>query len=140
LRVVGTASCLVAMCSTTKRVNLLSSNLTGSPSLVDISVFEESKLKDDNGRSHGKERLGKLRFDWTNMTLSSPMAKRIEAIMSNCSLPLGNTEMWNRNGLELKYIYGRKSYATPWTRTGAYEPHRLGSGSTKQFVVRQNMP
>ncbi len=75
LRVVGTVSCLVAMCVTTRRVNLLSSNLMGSPLVPDISIFEESKLKDDNGRSHGKERLVKLRFDWTNMTLLSPMAK-----------------------------------------------------------------
>ena len=31
---------------------------------------------------------GKLRFDWTNMTLSSDLAKRIHVHQNNCSLPL----------------------------------------------------
>jgi hypothetical protein len=46
-----------------------------------------------------QETRGKLRFDWTNLTLHSQFAKRIEAVMTDCSLPLGNTQMYNVNGL-----------------------------------------
>ena len=40
-----------------------------------------------------------LRLDWTNVSLTSPMAKKIEAHMTNCSLPLGIFRMRNRMGL-----------------------------------------
>jgi len=67
-----------------------SSNLSGT------STNTEQRLDNDQSKAPP---AGKLRYDWTNMTLTSPMAKRIEALMNNCSLPLGNTNMFNVNGL-----------------------------------------
>jgi hypothetical protein len=40
-----------------------------------------------------------LRFDWTNLTLISGLARRMAAHQSNCSLPLGNFVYRNRYGL-----------------------------------------
>lgn len=49
--------------------------------------------------SKNKAPRGTLRYNWTDMTLTSPMARRIEAVMTNCSLPIGNTDLFNVNGL-----------------------------------------
>jgi hypothetical protein len=50
---------------------------------------------------------GKLRFDWTNMTLSSDLAKRIHVHQNNCSLPLAP------NGT--LYPYGLGSSLHSWS-------------------------
>lgn len=44
-------------------------------------------------------RSTKLRLDWTNHQLSSPMAQRIQQHENDCSLPLGNFKFRNRFGL-----------------------------------------
>lgn len=41
----------------------------------------------------------KLRYDWTKMTVQSPLAKDILTHQRNCSLPLGNYYFRNRFGL-----------------------------------------
>jgi hypothetical protein len=40
-----------------------------------------------------------LRFDWTNLTLMSDLARRMATHQTNCSLPLGNFVYRNRYGL-----------------------------------------
>ena len=88
---------------------------------MSISTFDTNESVDgksltviagvDNAhRLYGKQSpRGKLRYDWTNMALTSPMGKRIEALMNNCSLPLGHAEMLNVNGLGAElHIWSQK--------------------------------
>lgn len=89
----------------------ISSKLTMSQAFHDMSVFRTPpmEVKLDYSEKQHKSSRGKLRFDWTNVPLKSPMAKRIEALMTNCSLPLGNTDMWNVNGLGAEvHIWSQK--------------------------------
>lgn len=53
---------------------------------VDTEVSQEQVAQE--AAKEEPTRAGKLRFDWTNMTLHSDMAKRIHAHQTNCSLPL----------------------------------------------------
>ena len=55
--------------------------------------------KDEQLDNDSASRSTKLRLDWSNLTLTSPTAKWIEAFMSNCSLPLGTFPLGNKNGL-----------------------------------------
>jgi hypothetical protein len=65
---------------------------------------------------------GKLRFDWTNMTLHSNMAKRIYAQQNNCSLPLSSGSPLLPYGLGsslhswgMKMCYAMGSQSRAWT-------------------------
>eukprot|EP00977_Amphora_coffeiformis_P012877 scaffold3271_cov181-Amphora_coffeaeformis.AAC.4 len=40
-----------------------------------------------------------LRFDWGNLQVTTPLAKRIEAFQSNCSIPMGKLIYRNKFGL-----------------------------------------
>lgn len=64
--------------------------------LIDVRFSTETLLK---GTLNQYVAGGKLRLDWTRVTLQSQMAKRIEAQMTDCSLPLGKFQMRNRMGL-----------------------------------------
>jgi len=61
---------------------------------------------------------GKLRFDWSNMTLHSDMAKRIHSHQTNCSLPL------EKGGPLLPYGLGSSLHS--WGNKVCYA---MGSGS-----------
>ena len=68
-----------------------------------LDAGSQEQVVDEKERTSAEtaavSRPGKLRFDWTNMSLTSPMAKTIQAHMNNCSLPLGAFHMRNRMGL-----------------------------------------
>ena len=86
----------VWLCLTT----LLSSILAFRLLLIDISGSSETLLQDAlNQYRNGKHNGGKLRLDWTHISLQSQMAKRIQAQMTDCTLPLGKFQMRNRMGL-----------------------------------------
>jgi len=61
-----------------------------------IDVTDSSLVLKDSPHS---TQHGKLRLDWTSMSLKSSMAKHIDNHMTNCSLPLGTFRMRNRMGL-----------------------------------------
>lgn len=55
----------------------------------------------------------KLRFDWTNLPVQSPLAKDMLAHQTNCSLPLGNFKYRNRFGLGSDlHVWGQGTYSS----------------------------
>ena len=71
----------------------------GSNTLLDDYVQSSLRPHDALQKGDSPSRSSKLRLDWSNLTLTSHMAKRIEATMSNCSLPVGTYPLSNQNGL-----------------------------------------
>lgn len=74
--------------------------MTDTLSLVQNMAFESSSsLVKDSITNTSIPQLPKLRFDWGNLGLSTPLAKRMAAFQSNCSIPLGKLVYRNKFGL-----------------------------------------
>ena len=55
-----------------------------------------TELSDDDVT---KTNLPRLRFDWGNLEVTTPLGKRMEAFQSNCSIPMGKLIYRNKFGL-----------------------------------------
>lgn len=78
--------------------------VTASQWLYNYNVFHQPFLgSDDNGLGVDafvdEEEERRLRFDWTNLEITSTFAKRMQQHQTNCSLPTANFRYRNRFGL-----------------------------------------
>jgi hypothetical protein len=68
---------------------------TATADVVEAEPHHQNKEEEQPVIQQG----GKLRYDWTNLEITSPLAKRILRHQSNCSFPLADFKWRNRFGL-----------------------------------------